>query len=121
MAPVEVQDRGTPSSSQMWEHFLAGMEVFVEAGGQRLPGPNYHFLGQYEASKEDILRHRLKVGIEGWLVMDLDGKGHHHGGEATEEQKRAVLWRLEGYNLTRELSHPPPLHCSTRGLQEPPG
>ena len=37
---------------------LAGMEVFVEAEGQRLPGPNYRFLGEYEASRDDILRNR---------------------------------------------------------------
>ena len=37
--------------------------------------------------------------------MDADGKGHHHGREATEEEKRAVLLRLEGYDLTHESCH----------------
>ena len=43
------------SGLQMWENFLAGKEVFVEAEGQRLPGPNYSPFGEYPASKEDIL------------------------------------------------------------------
>ena len=64
--------------SRMWENFLAEMEVFVDGEGQRLLGPNYCFLYKYKASKEDILRHRLKVGINGLLVVDADGKGHHH-------------------------------------------
>ena len=91
--PVKEEHGGTPG-------LLAGMGVFVEAEGQQLPGPNYRFLGEYKASKEDILRHRLKV--KGSLVVDADGEGHHHDGEATEEEKRAVMCRLEGYDLTHE-------------------
>ena len=88
--------------SLAWENFLAGMEVVTEAEGQEVPGPNYHFLGEYEASKEDVLRHRLKVGNKGFLVVDHDGRGHHHDGEATEEEKSAVMRRLKTYDLTHE-------------------
>ena len=74
----------------------------METEGQELPGPNYRFLGEYEASKEDVLRHRLKVGNKGFLVVDHDGRGHHHDGEATEEEKSAVMRRLRTYDLTHE-------------------
>ena len=34
--------------------------------------------------------------------MDHDGRGHHHDGEATEEEKSAVMRRLKSYDLTHE-------------------
>ena len=34
--------------------------------------------------------------------MDPTGAGHHHGGEATEDEKKAVMRRLEEYDLTHE-------------------
>ena len=74
----------------------------MESEGQRLPGPNYRFLGEYEASKEDILRNRLKVGNKGSLIVDPDGRGHHDDGEVTEEERRTVMGRLGDYNLTHE-------------------
>ena len=81
------------------------MEVVTEAEGQEIPGPNYHFLGEYEASKEDIDRQRLKVGNKGSLVVDTDGRGHHDDSEATQEEKRKVMQPLESYNLTHECCH----------------
>ena len=76
-----------PRSSRLWEDSLAGMEVIVEAEGQGLLGPNYRFLSEYEASKDDILRHRLKVSIKGSLAVDLNGKGNHHDGEAPSTRR----------------------------------
>ena len=111
VGPVGVEPRWIPSAnrteappgpSRAWDDFLAGMEVFVEAEGQRLPGPNYRFLGEYEASRDDLLRHRLKVGHEGSLVVDPDGRGHHHDGEVIEDEKRAVERRLAEYDLDHE-------------------
>ena len=84
------------------EEFLAGMEVFVETAEQRLPGPNYCFLRKYEASREDILCNLLKVGNKGSLIVDQDGRGHHHGGEVTEDEKKAVMRRLKEYDLIHE-------------------
>ena len=100
--PPKNRAEAPPGYSQAWENFLVGMEVFVESEGQRLPGPNYRFLGEYEASKEDILRNRLKVGNKGSLIVDPDGRGHHDDGEVTEEEKRTVMRRLGDYNLTHE-------------------
>ena len=109
--PVGVEPRWIPPKnraeapagySMAWENFLAGMEVVTEAEGQEIPGPNYRFLGEYEASKEDVLRQRLKVGNKGFLVVDHDGRGHHHDGEATEEEKSTVMRRLRSYTLKHE-------------------
>ena len=55
-----------------------------------------------EASRVDVLRHRLKVGNKGLLVVDPDGEGHHHNGEETKDEKRVVMRRLKDYNLTHE-------------------
>ena len=101
-APPKNRAEAPPGYSQAWENFLAGMEVFVESEGQRLPWPNYRFLGEYEASKEDVLRQRLKVGNKGSLIVDPDGRGHHDDGEVTEEEKRTVMRRLGDYSLTHE-------------------
>ena len=60
--PLKNRAEAPPSYSRAWEDFLAGMEVVTEAEGQEIPGPYYHFHGEYEASKDDILRQRLKVG-----------------------------------------------------------
>ena len=93
-APPKNRAEALPGSSHAWEDFHAGMEV-VEVEGQEIPGPNYCFLGEYKASKEDIDRQRLKVGNKGSLVVDTDGRGHHDDSEATEEEKRKVMQPLE--------------------------
>ena len=80
----------------------AGENITYDIQCIAAPGPNYRFLGEYEASREDVLRHRLKVGNKGFLVVDHDGRGHHHDGEATEEEKSAVMRRLRTYDLTHE-------------------
>ena len=113
MDPIEEQDRGTPGCSNAWDEFLAGMEVFVETEEQRLLGPNYPFLGKYEASKDDILRNRLKAGNKGSLIMDQDGRGHHHSCEVTVDEKKEVMRLLEEYDLTHESY----CICHLRALQ----
>ena len=50
--------------------------------------------------KEDILLNRLKDGFKGSLIMDADGKEHHQDGEATEEEKRAMLRHVIGKDQT---------------------
>ena len=91
-----------PGYLQMPEEFLAGMEVFVESEGKRLPGPNYPFFGEYKDIKGVILRNRLKVGTKGSLVVDADSSGHHHSSKVTEEEKKAVRRHLEGYGFMHE-------------------
>ena len=91
-----------PGHSQILEEFMAGMEVFVEAEGKRLLGPNYRFLGEYKSSNDHILLNRLKVGNKGSLIVDKKGRGHHHDGKVTVEEKKAVMRHLEGYYLAQE-------------------
>ena len=100
--PSKNRAEAPPGCSNAWDEFLAGMEVFVETEEQRLPGPNYPFLGEYEASKDDNLHNRLKVGNKGLLIVDQDGRGHNHGGEVTEDEKKAVMPRLEEYDLIHQ-------------------
>ena len=57
-------------------------------------------LGEYMASQDDILHNRLKVDVKVNLVVDADSKGQNHNGKATMEEKKAVMRRLEGYDLT---------------------
>ena len=99
---IPSKDKSPPGCFNAWEEFLAGMEVFVETEEQQLLGPNYRFLRKYEASRDNILRNRPKVGNKGSLIVDQDGRGHHHGGKVTEDEKKAVMRPLEEYNLTRQ-------------------
>ena len=67
----------------------------MEEEGKPLPGPNFQFLGEYEASKVDILHNRLNVGVKGHLFVDVDVK-------ASEEENETVSRRLEGYDPPQE-------------------